>query len=52
MALSEYLTEENCLWAVTKMMTGPFKGLYRMRKIGKLGMFDEGETVVNKGGQE
>jgi len=52
MGLSEHLTEKNCLWAVTKMTAGPFKGLYRMRKIGRLGLFEEGETLVNRGGKE
>ena len=52
MGLSEYLTEEHCLWAVTKMTSGPFRGLYRMRRMGKLGLFEEGETLVNRGGKK
>ncbi len=50
MALTEYLTEENCLWLVTRMEKGQYKGLYRLRKMGRLKMFEDGEQAVNKGG--
>lgn len=50
MALTEYLSERNCRWAVTRMDIGKCKGLYRLRVTGRLGLFDDGEKVVNEGG--